>query len=276
VLLRLNPDVVPETSRGLAVGLGQAKFGMDETELTAVLERLPRSVRARGVHVHVGSQLAAVDAWRDAARRAIALVALLGAGRDDFDTVDLGGGFPVAAWPDGAVPPPDRFAREVDSILVGTPDDRRPRRLAIEPGRYLVANAGWLVARVLHVRDRAGRLIVLDTGMTELIRPALYGAVHEVLALTSLGRPVDDPERARLAGHEAAVHGPVCESTDALGEHRLPPLRRGDLVAIATAGAYATSMASTYNGRPRPPQILLDRGGALRLVRRRGSVRALG
>jgi diaminopimelate decarboxylase len=268
-LLRLNPDVSPETHPGLAVGASGSKFGMDETELTGVLERLPPSVRARGVHVHVGSQLGAVDAWRDAARRAVALVALVRGARPEFDTVDFGGGFPVV--PDGgAAPAPERFAREIRPLLDATPDDRRPSRLAVEPGRFAVARAGWLLARVLHVRERAGRLAVLDAGMTELIRPALYGAIHDVVALTSLGRPVDDPLRAGLAAAGVTrLDGPVCESTDRLGEHRLPPLRRGDIVAIADTGAYAASLASTYNGRPRARQVLVDLDGTLRPAVRR-------
>ena len=114
--------------------------------------------------------------------------------------------------------------------------------------------------------------------MTELIRPALYGARHPVVALTSLGRPMTGdraaPRSADLA--PTRVEGPICESTDALGTHDLPPLRRGDLVAVADAGAYATSLGSTYNGRPRPPQVLLDEGGRLRLARRRGTVASLG
>jgi diaminopimelate decarboxylase len=269
VLLRLNPDVTPETHAGLAVGVRGSKFGMDETELTAVLERLPPSVRPRGAHVHVGSQLGAVDAWRDAARRAVALVALVGAARPEFDTVDFGGGFPVL--PEGAAgPDPARFAREIGPILATVPDDRRPERLAIEPGRFLVARAGWLVARVLHVRDRGGPLVVLDAGMTELIRPALYDALHDVVALTSRGRVVEPGARWTVGETtKTQVHGPICESSDRLGEHALPPLARGDLVAIADTGAYAASLASTYNGRPLARQVLIERDGTLTLAGRR-------
>jgi diaminopimelate decarboxylase len=217
-----------------------------------------------------------VDAWRDAVRRGLALLALLRGTRDEFDTLDLGGGFPVAPV-GGAAPDPARFAREVGPLLEAIPDDRRPRRLAIEPGRYLVGRAGWLVARVLHVRDRGGRQVVIDAGMTELIRPALYGAYHGIVALTSLGRPFDDRTQRGLPDLEPArVEGPVCESTDALGEHLLPAVRRGDLVAIRDTGAYAASLGSTYNGRPRPPQVLLAEDGALTLARRRGSLGSLG
>lgn len=271
VLLRLNPDVQPETHHGLAVGRGTAKFGMTETELTTALAALPEHgpVRARGIHLHVGSQLGAVDAWRDAVRRGLAVLALVGGGRPAFDTFDAGGGFPVGE--PGTVPTPARFAQEATALLDAVPAERRPARLAVEPGRFLVAAAGWIVGSVLHVRDRGDgeRVVVIDAGMTELIRPAMYGATHPIRALTSLGAPVSGSEPATTV----RVDGPICESTDTLGRHDLPPLRRGDLVAIAETGAYAASMASTYNGRPAAPQVLLEPDGTLVLARRKGRVR---
>ena len=120
-------------------------------------------------------------------------------------------------------------------------------------------------------------MIVLDTGMSELIRPALYDAWHEIVALTSLGRAVElgSPKDAE-ALEPARVEGPICESTDHLGEHQLPPLRRGDLVVIRDAGAYSASLASTYNGRPRPAQVIVEPDGLLTLARRRGSIASLG
>ncbi len=270
VLLRLNPDVSPETHAGLAVGHGASKFGMTETELSAALAATPEAgpLTIRGVHLHVGSQLGAVDAWRDAVRRGLALLALL-AGRAGMDTLDVGGGYPVGDA--GTVPPPARFAEEAARLLAAIPSARLPRRLATEPGRFLVARAGVIVARVLHVRERPGwgRIVVADAGMTELIRPMLYGAHHRIVALTSLGRPVDDGERKPDAT-PARVDGPVCEGTDTFGDHELPPLHRGDLIAIADAGAYGASMASAYNGRPAIPQVLLEPGGTLVLGRPRG------
>lgn len=275
VLFRLNPDVAPETHAGLAVGAGGSKFGMTETELSAAVEVVASAgggLLARGIHLHVGSQLGAVDAWRDAVRRGLALLALLGGALPEFDTLDVGGGFPVPPFGE-AGPRPERFARELAALRDAIPGDRRPARLAIEPGRFLVARAGWLVGRVLHVRDRGERQVVLDAGMTELIRPALYGGRHAVVALTSLGRPV---ERWPTDGDEPVdVHGPICESTDALGVHSLPALRRGDVVAIRDAGAYAASLSSRYNGRPRPPQVFLRPDGTLALLRRRGTLASL-
>ena len=285
VLFRLNPEVAPETQQGLAVGAASSKFGMAADELSAAVEVLDGvdGLAPAGIHLHVGSQLRAVDAWRDAVRRGLAMLALLGGTRPGFDTLDVGGGFPTLPLGEGA-PGPERFARELPALVEAIPVDRRPRRLAIEPGRALVARAGFLVARVLHVRDRGGRQVILDTGMAELIRPALYEAWHEIVALTSFGRPVEPRERSRRGttplaepGFEPArVEGPICESTDHLGEHLLPPLRRGDLVAIRDAGAYAASLASTYNGRPRPPQVIVELDDTLTLARRRGSFAALG
>ncbi len=273
VLLRLNPDVNPETQAGLAVGRSSSKFGMTETELTAAAASLVPggAVVARGIHLHVGSQLGAVDAWRDAARRGLALCALLGAGQPAFDTLDVGGGFPVGD--PGTVPTPARFAREAAGLLEAIPHERRPARLAVEPGRFLVASAGWIVASVLHVRERgdAERVVVIDAGMTELIRPALYGAEHRIVALTTLGLPaVFNGGAPTFSLVPTRVDGPICESTDTLGRHDLPALRRGDLLAIAGTGAYAASMASTYNGRPAAPQVLLEPDGRLILGRRRG------
>ena len=270
VLFRLNPEVAPETLRELAVGAAGSKFGMTADELSEAVELVGAApgLVPRGVHLHVGSQLRAVDAWRDAVRRGLAVVALLGGSRARFDTLDVGGGFPILPRGDAA-PDPARFARELPALLEAIPSDRRPHRLAIEPGRALVARAGSLVARVLHVRDRGGRQVVLDTGMTELIRPALYDAWHEITALTSLGRVLDG---SAVGLEPTRVEGPICESTDHLGEHQLPALRRGDLVVIRDAGAYSASLGSAYNGRPRPAQVLVERDGSLALGRPRGRI----
>jgi diaminopimelate decarboxylase len=278
VLVRINPSVQPETHGGLAVGAADSKFGVLLDELPAVVEAgggVDGPLRWRGLHLHVGSQLGAVDAWRSALRLGLRTLALQRAALPDMDTLDIGSGFPVGYGVDGSVPTPELFGEAAAAEVEALPADARPARLAIEPGRAIVAAAGWLVGRVLHVRERAGddgprRLIVLDTGMTELIRPALYGAEHPMVALTSLGRPIaGDAVMSR-----ARVDGPICESTDRLGAAALPPLARDDLVAVGVVGAYGSSMASTYNGRPRPPEVGWD-GARLRLLRRRASIRSL-
>lgn len=283
VLVRVNPAVAPETIRGLAVGAPASKFGVLPEELASVVEAgggRGGPLRWRGIHLHIGSQLGAVDAWRSAFRVGLRLLELQRATLTDFDTLDAGGGFPTEFGDPDSVPPPARFAAEAMAELEQLPSAARPARLAIEPGRAIVAGCGWLVGRVLHVRQREPLLVVLDTGMTELIRPALYGARHPMVALTSLGRPISDAGGQPIsdAGGPPStvvrVDGPICESTDTLGEASLPPLERGDIVAIGAAGAYASAMFSTYNGRPRPPEIAWD-NGRLTVLRRRGSVGSL-
>jgi diaminopimelate decarboxylase len=280
VLVRVNPGVLPETHQALAVGAADSKFGVLARELPDVIEAgggPEGPLRWRGIHLHVGSQLGAVDAWRKAMRVGLRLLGLQRGALPDFDTLDMGSGFPVAYdASEGSVPAPRRFGAAAEAELSAMPAGARPARLAVEPGRAVVAGCGWLVARVLHVRDRrdaAGRphrLVVLDAGMTELVRPALYGAEHPMVGLTSRGAPVDGPHELMTV----RVDGPICESTDRLGWADLPPLARDDLVAIGTVGAYGSSMASTYNGRPRPPEVGWD-GTRLTLLRRRGRESAL-
>jgi diaminopimelate decarboxylase len=267
VLVRVNPGVSPETHAGLAVGAPESKFGVLPEELPAVIAAgggPSGALRWRGIHLHIGSQLGAVDAWRSAFRIGLRLLSLQKAQLPDFDTLDAGGGFPVAFGEPDSVPAAANFAAAVADELAALPEDARPHRLAIEPGRALVASSGWIVASVLHVRQREPLIIVLNAGMTELIRPALYGAEHPMVALTSLGRPLDEGAQADLPA-VVQLHGPICESTDRLGEAAMPPLARGDLVAIGVAGAYASSMFSSYNGRPHPPEIGWD-GPAVTLL----------
>jgi diaminopimelate decarboxylase len=259
VLVRLNPQVQPETIAGLAVGRTSSKFGLSADEI----RQLSRTgafdapgICLRGVHVHVGSQLSGVQAWTGGARAALKIWAeLREQWGDHVDTVDFGGGFPSGVTP---APGPAEFRRALDD-LIATENLAVPSRLAIEPGRFVVAASGWILARVLHVRYRGGRpQAVIDAGMTELIRPALYGAIHPVHLLTA------HPQGELL---ETAVEGPVCESADTLGLHWLPALRRGDLVAISGTGAYASAQATTYNGRPRPAEAFIHSSGVLELAR---------
>jgi len=275
VLVRVNPRVAPETYAALAVGASASKFGVVPEEINAVIQagggaRGP--LRWRGIHLHIGSQLGAIDAWRAAARIGLRLVRLQRASLRDFDTIDFGGGFPVA-YELGAesVPAIAHFAGALREELAALPGDARPARVAVEPGRAVVAASGWLVARVLHVRRREPAIVVLDAGMTELVRPAMYGALHPIISLTSLGgtRMTETTSMAAVR-----VDGAICESTDSFGPATLPPLERGDVVALGVAGAYTSSMFSSYNGRPRPSEVAWD-GERLLTWRRRGSLRTL-
>ena len=286
VLLRFNPGVEPGTIDALAVGRGSSKFGMDISEALESARELAGApgLQLLGIHLHVGSQLRDLRAWRDAVARAASAYrtladagllheATIGGSRDEGrGTLCVGGGMPVSLPGDPTSETPEQvaraFRRAVDAALEEAARlGAVPTRLAIEPGRALVAAATILVARVLHVRPRVEvtadgtrctRQVILDAGMTELIRPALYGARHPVVALRG-GAPI-----------ASLVHGPICESTDALGAHDLPDsLSRGDLVAILGAGAYADAMWTPYNGRPRPARLSVARDGSISVDRER-------
>jgi diaminopimelate decarboxylase len=254
VLLRLNPQVDPETRREFAVGAGSSKFGMTAAEIAEVVAAHGNraGVRIRGIHLHVGSNLSDVVAWSTAGSQAVRLLGTLSERLPSADTVDFGGGFPVGG---SGLPGPDSFrdalVRELEAAGL-----QLPPVTAIEPGRYLVSTAGWLVSRVLHGRSRAAqRQVVLDAGMTELIRPALYGSHHPI-----------HPVRVAGVADQAvstAVEGPICESTDSFGTHELPLLRRGDLVAFGNVGAYGASFTSRYNGRPEPVEVIIAADGTL-------------
>ncbi|WP_083933375.1 diaminopimelate decarboxylase family protein [Sciscionella marina] len=267
VLLRINPAVRPETHAGLAVGSAESKFGLRGAELRTLLHTDPfagTGIRVRGVHVHVGSQLGEVTAWRDGALAALETLDLVRAKHSGADTVDFGGGFPSIDAP--SIDAPSEAGPSAGHFAAVLADRTLPARCAIEPGRTLVAEAGSLLASVLHVRDLGGtQQVVLDTGMTELVRPALYGARHPVRALTAPDAPVLPTE----------LHGPVCESADRIGHYELPSLHRGDLVLIGMAGAYSSVLETTYNGRPRAPKVLLDPETGPRVVQDRERLAAL-
>jgi len=273
VLLRLNPEVEPETRPEFAVGARASKFGMSYREILALARSgalAGPGLRLRGIHVHVGSDLGDVRAFCHAGTGAVRLLADLRAEteRDGdlawLDTVDFGGGFPLPAE---HAPAPGEF-REALLLALHEAGLDLPPRPAIEPGRYLVGAAGWLVSSVLHARPGSSpaQQVVLDAGMTEFIRPALYGSRHAAHALSDGAKTQDDPAAAGLL--DTALEGPVCESTDSFGRHLLPPLRRGDLVAIGQTGAYGASFTSRYNGRPPPGEVLLWPDGSLQQCER--------
>ena len=290
ILLRSNPAIDPGTHDALAVGRESSKFGMDSAELleaAAAVTASSGALQLIGVHLHAGSQLHDMVAWKTAIARALsAYGGLVDAKLIDATThrergvLCVGGGLPVPVDRTGddvsdAIAEALSFRSAADAAWSEATGPVPPNR-AIEPGRALVASATLLVARVLHVRARqetvrgplardgdeshSGRQVILDAGMGELIRPALYGARHPVTALEKRGGDV-----------LTSVHGPICESTDALGAHLLPgELTRGDLVAIHGAGAYADAMWSPYNSRQRPARLMIDEAGVVTLLRRRG------
>jgi len=264
VALRVNPDVDARTHPHIATALSTSKFGIPAGRVRKAY-RLAASlpgIRVTGVACHIGSQIASVKPFVEAAAKMRALVLQLRADGHAISRLDMGGGLgvPYGDGPDPASP--RRYGEALVRALKGL-----DVQVLVEPGRLLVANAGVLLSRVLLRKQGHGarKFVVIDAGMNDLMRPALYGAHHEI-------EPVGRPRR----GSELVdVVGPVCESTDVLAKRRrLPPLHAADLVVLRTAGAYGMSMASQYNARPRPAEVLVD-GRSWRIIRARESYKDL-
>ena len=260
VAIRVNPDIDAKSHPHISTGLKINKFGMPVDEA----ERLFTEIAGRpalklvAVHIHVGSQITSIDPVRQAASRLAGLARQAQAAGLALEYLDAGGGLGIS-YDGGPVPSADRYA----AALV---DEIRTTKLPIvvEPGRSIVGPAGVLVARVVDVKGRTASsdFAIIDAGMTELMRPALYGGFHQI-----------EPVHPRAGGlRQYEIAGPVCESTDIVGRDRmLPPLEVGDLVAIRDTGAYGSAMASNYNRRPFPAEVMVD-DGSWRVIRKRQSI----
>jgi diaminopimelate decarboxylase len=256
VSLRVNPDIDPKSHPYISTGLRENKFGIDLAQAPEILERARSlsGVRVVGLQCHIGSQITDVAPLGAAARALAELSRHLMRSGMALETLDLGGGLGVG-YEGTPVPGPEVLAAEVLPALVGL-----PLTVLLEPGRSLVAGAGILVTRVLYVKENRGkRFVIVDAGMNDLLRPALYQAHHRI-------EPVGGNESP---SSRVDVVGPVCETGDFLARDReLPEVGAGDLLAVRDTGAYAFAMASNYNLRPRAAEVLVD-GDALRLLRRR-------
>ncbi len=260
VAIRINPDIDAQSHPHISTGLRLSKFGIpleQARELARSMVRRP-ALHLVAIHVHVGSQITALEPLRRAAALVAAIVDDLRRDGIALEYVDLGGGLGIS-YDGRTVVQPEEYVRAIVAEIRGT-----ALPLVIEPGRAITGAAGVLVARVIDVkpRDASSAFVVIDAGMTELLRPALYGAYHAIDVVRPRGG----------APRQYEIVGPVCESSDVVGRDRmLPPLEAGDLLAIRDAGAYGFAMASNYNRRPLPAEALID-GSDWRIIRRRQSV----
>ncbi|HEU5351890.1 MAG TPA: diaminopimelate decarboxylase [Terracidiphilus sp.] len=263
IALRVNPDVFAETHPYISTGLREHKFGIDIRRALALYKRAAahRWLQPHGVSVHIGSQIRSVEPFAAAIQRVVALVRRLHAAGIRIHSIDAGGGLgidyhggPLAGTFDPAAKVAE-YAAALNRALDGFSG-----RLLLEPGRFLVAQAGALVTQVLLVKRNGKKtFVVTDAAMNDLIRPALYQAHHEIVPVR--------PRRGRA--HPVDVVGPVCESGDFFARDRsLAPVRAGDLLALLDAGAYGMAQSSNYNSRPRPAEVLVEKGRAV-LIRRR-------
>jgi diaminopimelate decarboxylase len=258
VSLRVNPDVDPQTHPYIATGLKDSKFGIAFAEALPLYRHaasLP-GIALRGIDIHIGSQIIALEPYRQAATKLLELVDTLAGEGIRLEHVDLGGGIGIRYRDENPVVLAD-YAAMVSELFRG-----RSETLIFEPGRRLTGNAGVLLTQVCYLKPGAEHsFAVVDAAMNDLLRPALYDAWHDVQPV----RPRDHRPRTWQ------IVGPVCESADFLARDRELALAEGDLLAILSAGAYAMAMSSNYNSRPRAAEVLVD-GGTLHLVGRRETV----
>jgi diaminopimelate decarboxylase len=261
VSLRVNPDVDPRTHPYIATGLKESKFGIGIEEAAALYRRaaaLP-SLAVRGIDIHIGSQITELDPYREAVEKMLTLVDDLARDGIALEHIDVGGGLGIR-YRDETPVALDDYAAMLLELFRG-----RRETLVLEPGRRLVGDAGALLTRVVYLKSGEHKhFAVVDAAMNDLIRPSLYDAWHAV-----------DPVVPRTTEpRQWDIVGPVCESADFLARDRMLALEERDLVAIRSTGAYAMTMSSNYNARPRASEVIVDGANAY-LVRRRERVEEL-
>ncbi len=255
ITFRINPDVDPKTHPYISTGLKSNKFGVAHVEAVRLykLAASMRGIEVHGIECHIGSQITELSPFVDALRRLLSLVDQLKVEGIEIEHLDIGGGRGIV-YEDETLVPMSEFAAAVQSEMQG-----RELRLLLEPGRSIVGNAGLLLTRVEFLKPgETKNFAIIDAGMNDLLRPTLYDAFHPVAAVL---------QRTREATRYDVV-GPVCESGCWLAKDRMLALEAGDLLAVLCCGAYGMSMASNYNTRTRPCEVMVD-NGAMHLVRER-------
>jgi len=265
--LRVNPDVFADTHPYISTGLSEHKFGIDIKAAREIYRKAAESkwLDAAGVSVHIGSQIRKVDPFAAATARVAALISDLRKDGHNIRYIDAGGGLGID-YGTANFNPEQQVQKYAAALTKGLASESA--HLVIEPGRFIVAQAGALLTRVLFVKKNGSKTFVItDAGMNDLIRPSLYHAHHEIL-------PLKQP-RAAAPAITADIVGPVCESGDFFARDRvLAAVKPGDLVLILDAGAYGMSLTSNYNTRPRPAEVLID-DTRVKLIRRRETMRDL-
>ncbi|HEV2275893.1 MAG TPA: diaminopimelate decarboxylase [Acidobacteriaceae bacterium] len=280
VALRVNPDILAETHPYISTGLREHKFGIDIRIAREVYREVKRSrsLDPVGVSVHIGSQIRSPEPFGAAIQRVATLIRRLEEDGIHIEYVDAGGGLGIqyeSPSGNGGQGTPEPFDPAAEILRYGEAIDRAlgdlKVRLLLEPGRFIVAQAGALLARVLYVKKNGAKnFVITDAGMNDLLRPALYQAYHEILPVVR-NAALKSREQTEIVD----VVGPVCESGDFFARDRqMQPMKPGDLLAILDAGAYGMSLSSNYNSRPRPAEVLVS-GKKARLIRRRETVRDL-
>ena len=266
IALRVNPDVFAETHPYISTGMREHKFGIDIRRARAVYRKAGKWLEPSGVSVHIGSQIRSAEPFGAAAQRVAQLVGELRRDGHAIRYVDAGGGLGIEYHAEKAFDAEAQVQRYAEALLPVV-QKLGGVTLLLEPGRFLVAQAGALLTRVLYVKKNGTKnFVIVDAAMNDLIRPALYQAYHEIVPVA--------PHRGKRT-MVADVVGPVCETGDFFARDReVPPVKPGELLAILDAGAYGMALASNYNSRPRAAEVLVE-GKRARLIRRRENLEDL-
>jgi diaminopimelate decarboxylase len=269
VALRVNPDLPPKTHAKTDTSVKGVKFGLDIDSILDVAEAVVGHphLRVVGLHMHLGSPILSPQPYRQGIDKGLVLIDKLRRQGHAIEYVNMGGGFGIHYRKQEA-PPADAFAEVIVPAV-----KQAGCKLILEPGRFIVGNAGILVSRVIYTKDSGGKhFIIQDAAMNDLIRPTLYDSFHRIWPVAPPAgspAPPDDYENDIPDTAKTDVVGPVCESGDFLArDRRLPAVGRGDLLATFSAGAYGMAMSSNYNSRPRAAEVLVE-GAGHRLIRRR-------
>jgi diaminopimelate decarboxylase len=264
--LRINPDIDPKTHRYTSTGKKETKFGVDIERAARFFDSYGRDahVRLDAIHLHIGSPIYSPQPYVEAITKTLALIAQLRSRGFTVGTLDIGGGF-AADYEEHKAPPASDYAAKIVPLLRGT-----GLEVILEPGRQISCNSAILLTQVQYVKQGGERnFIIVDAAMTDLIRPALYEAQHFIYPAAAAQAPTRNFDFVPPNAVKVDVVGGVCETSDFLAKERmLPPLRRGDLLAVFAAGAYGFVMSSQYNSRPRAAEVLVE-GGKWRIIRRR-------
>ena len=267
--LRVNPDLPPKTHAKTDTSVKGVKFGLDIDTILDVAGGVVGNphVRVVGLHMHLGSPILSAQPYRAGAAKGLVLIEQLRQQGHPITVLNMGGGFGIHYRKQEALPA-TAFAEEIVPAV-----QKAGCRLVLEPGRFIVGNAGVLLSRVIYTKESGGkRFVIQDAAMNDLIRPTLYDSFHRIWPVepaAGVPAPPEDYEADIPGTAKCDVVGPVCESGDFLAkERRLPAVARGDLLATFSAGAYGMAMSSNYNARLRAAEVLVD-GGSHRLIRRR-------
>jgi diaminopimelate decarboxylase len=269
--LRVNPDVDPKTHKHITTGTKETKFGVDIERAEKVFEQFGKNeyVNLCAIHIHLGSGGKTIDPYCEAIKKILPLIDTLRSRGFTIEALDLGGGY-AADYQTDTVPTAAHYAQGIVPLLKD-----KNLKLILEPGKSIMANAGLLLTKVLYLKQGGSKkFVIVDAGMNDLIRPSLYEAFHFIWPAKVEERFsfLKRTDKLDIKGLEFVdVVGPICEGADFFAKDRaIPPVKRGDLISIFTAGAYGFTMASNYNARPLPPEVLVD-GPNFKVIRKRQS-----